>query len=619
MSASHARRTPTHTHTHDSGAEPPAALTRRRFLGAAGATIGGLLIPPSVWLPATTAAAAPSSLTGATPLRMAMHVHGPWSEGLGSWEAQLAQAAANGFDVLYLTDHDFRAMAMNYATSLSGVPWVSSSTGGFAQKAQTATGGALRLLAESSSTTAAASVTMAMQDKPFAFNRFRTSIAGLRLVHRVTSVRLTNGARYEIVLPLSYHPAAGGRPAGQYTLIYRFGGPAARFTEGTGLTGVVRMPTPAAGSTQTLSPEADVAALWPGMLAIDNVSYGLSFVARSPRRTAVADVKVSGVTFTRSQNGAAAVIANQARIVEAYQPRYPNLLLPRTTEVSRTLPDMNPFGMPQWLPDYASLPTEHDAMYRAIVSQVHGMGGLISWNHPFGYNMGPLLSAAEATAKRRQLFQDMLRVGAFNVDILEVGYTLRGNVDAATHIALWDTFSRNGTFLTGNGTSDDHSGQGWRTMSNGFATGAWTTSRTQAAVTAALAAGRAFTAHVGRWPGGQVDVLVDDTVPMGGVSVSTKTARTMAIWTAALPTGSVVQVVAGPVDYAGQADPGTTVVQTLPPSAFAAGIATISVDTSTPRFYRVQVLASDGRVIGTGNPVWLLRTAPPTGIPAPRR
>jgi hypothetical protein len=265
------------------------------------------------------------------------------------------------------------------------------------------------------------------------------------------------------------------------------------------------------------------------------------------------------------------------------------------------------------------LPTEHDAMYAAIVSQVHGMGGLISWNHPFGYNTGPLLSAAEATAKRRQLFQDMLAVGAFGVDILEVGYTLRGNVSCSTHIALWDTFSRNGIFLTGNGTTDDHSGQGWRTLNNGFATGVWATSRSEGAISAALAAGRAYTAHVGRWPGGQLDVLVDAAVPMGAVSVSTKASRSMAIWANALPAGSIVQLVAGPVDYAGQVDPGTVVLRTIAPSAFVGGVATVSVDTSTSRFYRVQVLASDGSVLGSGNPVWLLRTPPPAGVPAPRR
>ena len=80
---------------------------------------------------------------------MAMHVHGSWSEGPGSWEAQFQQAATNGFDVLFMTDHDTRATAYNYATSLADAVYTSSSTGTFAQNVMTRTGGAVRLLAES--------------------------------------------------------------------------------------------------------------------------------------------------------------------------------------------------------------------------------------------------------------------------------------------------------------------------------------------------------------------------------------------------------------------------------------------------------------------------------------
>jgi len=34
---------------------------------------------------------------------------------------------------------------------------------------------------------------------------------------------------------------------------------------------------------------------------------------------------------------------------------------------------------------------------------------------------------------------------------------------------------------------------------------------------------------------------------------------------------------------------------------------------------RTQVLDSAGALVGLSNPVWLLRAAPPTGIPAPRQ
>jgi hypothetical protein len=593
--------------------------SRRQVLGAAGTAAGVILLPQWLWQPARAGVGAAGSLTGGAPVRVAMHVHGSWSEGAGSWDAQFQQATAGGLDVLYLTDHDFRAMAVGYATSLSGVPWIISSTGAFARKATTVSGGSIRLLAESSSATVPAAVTMQANETTFARNKLRTSIAGTTITQRITSAVLTSGARYEMVVPLSYHPATGGRVAGQYKLVYRFGAAPGRWKEGNGLTGVVGAPTPATGSSQVLNPAKDVAAIWPDLVAIDNCFYGLSFVARSPKRTAVADVRVASVTFTRIQNSAASVIANQAAIVSAYRSRYPAVTAYPQTEISKYLPDMNTFGMPQWLPDYSTFPAVHDTLYEQLVDRVHALGGIISYNHPFGYNMGPLLSAADQAAKRRQLFASMNAVHAFGVDLLEVGYAMRGQVDAASHIALWDTFSRNGTFLTGNGVTDDHTGQGWKSIRNGFFTGIWAASPSDPGLAAALRAGRAFTAHLGRYPGGELDMLVDGTVKMGAVSVSTKTSRQLAIHAANVPAGATVQLITGPVDYAGQADPGTTVLRSFAASAFAGGVVSVSVSTSSSRFYRVQVRSSTSEIIGTGNPVWLLRQAPPSGIPASRR
>jgi hypothetical protein len=228
------------------------------------------------------------------------------------------------------------------------------------------------------------------------------------------------------------------------------------------------------------------------------------------------------------------------------------------------------------------------------------------------------LAPSALAAKRRQVFTSMQAVNRFGVDLLEVGYTLRGSADAGAHIDLWDTFSRNGNFLTGNGTSDDHSGKGWSSLTNGFATGVWAASKTEADLKAALKSGRAYAAHVGRWPGGQLDMLVDDAVPMGGISVSTSSTRRLTIYAGNLPSGSIVQLVAGPVDYAGAVDPGTSILQTLTPADFTNNLATVTVNTSTSRFFRPTVRLSNGTIVGTGNPVWLLRSAPPGGVPAPR-
>lgn len=605
----------------DGRPDPEAAreLSRRSLFRAGGLSAVGLALPRALWLPASASELTRDSFYGRTPLRLAMHVHGSWSEGYGSWEAQFAQAVRNGIDVLYMTDHDIRATARGYRTSLYGVGWVRTSSGPLARHAASALGGAVHLVAESASATRAASVTMTIPDRE-ARQRLRTSIAGQTLVQRITSAHLTGGARYEIVVPLSLHPAGPGRPAARFELIYRFGGHVRRRYVGPdGRHGIVVLPTPAAGSVQRLRPEADVAALWPTMLAMDNVLYGNSVRVESPRRGAVANVRVASIHFVRSENAPSDVRTNQAHLVATYQPRFPSLTVRRSTEISREVPDMNPFGVGQYFPNYARLSSDHDTRYRQIVSAVHSSGGLISWNHPFGYGHGPLLDWAGQVRRRHRVFAEMWQVHEFAVDILEVGYTLRGHVSTRAHLDLWDTFSRAGRFLTGNGVTDDHLGRSWAARDNGFLTGVWAASRSTADVHAALAAGRAYVAHMGRWPGGTLDLLVDGVVPMGAVAVAPQGSRSMAILAAELPANSVVQLVAGPVDYTGARDPGTVVVRTLTPADFAGGVAQVRVDTSTSRFYRVQVLAVDGSIVGSSNPVWLLRSPPPHGIPVPRR
>jgi len=592
-------------------------LSRRSFLTVIGAAAGGVLVPPAT---GTTTARGAVGFSGARPLVLAMHVHGSWSEGRGSWEVQFAQAAANRVDVLFMTDHDSRGTAHRYLTSLLGATWVSSDAGSLARRAASVNGGSLHLLAESS-TYGPASVTLAVEPKPCAFNRLRTSIAGHSLSHTFGACSFSGGASYEVAVELSYHPQVGSRPAGAYRLVYRFGAaPPGRHKEAGGLVGVVDALAPTSGSTVTLTPAKDVKAIWPGMLAIDNCFYGLSFTAVSPGSGAVADVQVAGVTFTRSQSDPDSVIANQARVVTTYSPRHPGLAVRPSTEVSRNLPDMNPFGIPQFFSDYAlDTPTNHDAFYRDLVADVHASGGVISWNHPFGYNEGPPLDPVASTAKRRQVFAALRAVGGYGVDLLEVGYALRGQVDTAAHLALWDTFSRAGTFLTGNGTSDDHSGSAWTALRNGFLTGAWASSTADADLVRALAGGRVYAAHPGRWPGGQLDLLVDDRVRMGSVSVSSQSSRKLAIWAGSLPPDARVELVAGPVDYTGALDPGASVLRSLLPTSFVGSLRAIWVDTTTSRFYRVQVRDAAGQIVGISNPVWLLRSPPPSGIPPARR
>jgi hypothetical protein len=167
--------------------------------------------------------------------------------------------------------------------------------------------------------------------------------------------------------------------------------------------------------------------------------------------------------------------------------------------------------------------------------------------------------------------------------------------------------------------NDDHQGLHWSTLNNGFTTGVWARSPSQADLVSALASGRAYTYHAGKWPNAQLDLLVGGTVPMGKVSVKRQPSRALTIFAAKLPKDSVVQLVSGPVDFVGH-NPRTRVIGTVKASTFGrSGMASLRVDTTSSCFVRVQVRTGDDAIVGISNPIWLLRTRPTTGIPLARR
>ncbi|GAA1906619.1 hypothetical protein [Lapillicoccus jejuensis] len=254
------------------------------------------------------------------------------------------------------------------------------------------------------------------------------------------------------------------------------------------------------------------------------------------------------------------------------------------------------------------------------VAAIHAQGGLVSWNHPFGATTGRVTTGPAAVTRRRNVYAALAKQDVWGVDILEVGYAVRGSMGIEDHLALWDTFSRHARFLTGNGVSDSHDSAHDRLgFANEFVTGLWSPTTGLGDVLPALSAGRAWTRHARAWAGGRLDLVVDDTYLMGQVAVVGGGVHRLAVAADALPPGSVVEVVAGPVDLQG-VDPGTVVLQRLPASAFGvAGVAGCTVDVSASTFVRVTVRSSAGTVIGVSNPVWLLLSAPPTGVPAPRR
>jgi len=584
---------------------------------------------------------------------MAMHVHSSFSEQSGSMDCQLFQAASNSVDVLWWTDHDARMDGIGYRqtvhfTSLTSEnggpgqrgPWkwtktesgplAGSSGGGIVESPSSpgdpVTGGSLHLTAKSR-TSALAKYGYYGDSHPAGWN-YRDNLTGQSLTIDVLLEGGWQRGYLELLIASSYHQAVGGRPAGDYTLSYRFvspGVPASRVRKG--IEGVVTIPVvPTSGQnpwcTVTIRPAEDIAALWPDLDYRDFALWKLTLSAASEGD------QVGGyfdyLRFTRRLSGEA-FLRQQADMAAVLAGRYPAVVQRQGLEVSWGQPHINWFGGAVVVPDYGktTLGTYPDFLRNTAIPQIHAAGGLASYNHPYGYGDPAPLPVREQDALLVQLARKLLpsggRPAALGADLLEVGYKLRQGVDLAHHVALWDIMSRNAVFLTGNGTSDDHFGRNWHGIPNNWVTSAWAASTAESDLLASLAAGRAWCGSLSKFRG-SLDLLVDGSCPMGSVSVSTVRSRHLVASATGIPAGGSLQVLQGAVDFAGTAGlaANTKVIGVYSARDLAGGSVAQPVDTTKGSFVRTQVLSSAGDVVGLSNPVWLLRKAPSGGIPGPR-
>jgi len=579
---------------------------------------------------------------GTNAYSMAMHIHSSFSEQNGSMDGHLYQATKNAVDVLWWTDHDHRMDAINYRdvthfTSFSekgaagqGGAWTwtvaksgpntTASTGGIVSTPcsphDPVSGGALHLVAQSSSTSSARYGYFA-DCHPAGWN-YRDNLTGQSILVDVLLRAGWSRGYLELLVTTSYHPGSAGRPAGNYTLSYRFAPGGTSSWVASGNDGVVRVPVTSAWQTVTITPGSDIAKLWPDLDYRDFAMWQLNLSAVSTGD------EVEGyfdyLRFDRTISGQAQ-FSEQAAMEAVLAAKYPKVTQQQGLEVSRNQPHLNWFGPGITVPTYAgiSYSAYQSFLQNTVIPQIHASGGLASYNHPYGYSDVPEASQAQQNTMLSQTASQLLANKVLGADLLEVGYKLRQGVDVNHHIALWDVLSRNAVFLTGNGTSDDHQGTGWYGKSNNWVTSVWASSTHMPDLLSALTAGRAWCGSLSSYRG-SMDLLVDGSLRMGSVSVSTVASRQLTATATGLPTGAVLQVLQGAVDYAGQnaLTDDVKLIGSYTASQLASGQITRAVSNAQDSFLRTQIISSTGAIIATSNPVWLLRKNPPNGIPAAR-
>lgn len=614
------------------------SITRRDLLLRSGALAGaGLLLPGARrLLVPQNALAAEGALT---PYSMAMHLHSSFSEGDASMETHLSEAAKNHVNVLWWTDHDWRMMGYGYRQvvhfdAMSEIEsgrtwtWVPRKTGTLASSSGAIVAspyspldphppGALRVAATSGGTAAGGYYLEANTAK--ARKNERSTLAGQVLEIEIFPEQIGPSAYLEILIISSAHPAQSGRPAGTYSLSYRFGGagaPGSRVAQG--LTGVVTLGVqPGQMNSVRLTPAEDIAAIWPGMDSRDFSIRTLRLGAAS-RSGAPCSGVFDFLRFSRISGDAARAV--QARVMANYAPRFPGVKQYQGLEVSHYDPHVNWYGGTQAMPNYGPYPGKANGrdFARQAIASIHSSGGVASYNHMYG-TAGTLKSESVQESMRAKVAAQLVTDKALGADLLEVGYRQRAGVTLERHVAVWDVCSRNGIFLTGTGVSDAHGQQPWTGLVNRFLTWAWAPSGVETDLLAALRAGRVYTGDMSLFAG-SLDLVVDGCCPMGGVSVSTLATRSLRVTATGIPAGGSLRLVRGLVDYAGPGTPApnTVVAATWPATAFTTGSSTVSVDNSRSSFLRTEVLDGTGKIVALSNPVWLFTSAPATPVPAAR-
>ncbi len=592
----------------------PAPLDRRDLLKLAA---GGLLGVGTLGVP--TVGAASTALATGDPVTMAMHIHGSFSEGTASMEAHLHQATRLGVDVVWWTDHDFRVAALGYRRAVgfdgeqeyeNGLAWTwvpyTDGNPPLADHEFVATprspdepGGALRLRVTGPVDGSAASYLLEGDAWNFTYT---TSYVDTVLELDVLPELVGNSAHLVVEIGSSYRPASGGRPAGQYRLQYRIGAAAGYRREDSGRMGIVGVPISGVGWQRVkMDLCADHAKLWPDTVAGD-ASIKQFRVGVRARDGATAQGVVDRLRFRRDRQSAADGTAMLQSLVREYRGRYPGITQYAASEIS-LVEHLNAFGGDGTLPTYDSTIPVKDpslAAQRAMVRFLHSHGAVVSINHP---------SPGSELASR------LVKTNGMGADVIEIGTGKQ-----VEKLALaYDVAARNAIFLTASGVTDDHEGNDWLAPNEPrWVTGSWANSRGRADLCAATKAGRAWFYDPLAWSG-ELDLLVDGRVPMGGVLLTRRRSVPVRVTATALPRDASLELVVGRCDRAG-ADHLQPVNRsiTVPVSWLVRGHWSTEVARGGGIYVRVMVRTSDGTVVGFSNPVWVLPTRLQDEVAVPR-
>ena len=488
--------------------------------------------------PGPHATALPHAQTAEHPYSVQLHVHGSYSEGVGSMDSHSFEAQNLGVDAIWWSDHDFRIASYHHVSTYGfeaesepldrNEPWTRRHRREADREKQ------MRIATDRSSARGDVTYTVHPTVEGERSMRVRSSSRTPRfkaLLHELTAHRaithralatevtfevavfpeLLEGEAHGVVeVVLSEHAPHDDIPFTNHILRYLLG---SELSEPVREGNVYSIPVacePGQWNRLTLDVTADARRGFPftdgGDNTLGRILFGVE-TRRSGQATVVFDAFRMGQEFLGS-----AAYASQRTVMAAMEEQYPDLAQLQGLEISYETYHLNEFSLDTPLPDYDQLVKDsgmlgEDGMIRTgtgkaykayvtdrLVREAHERGGLISYNHMFG--AGRLGNEEdEPRISPEETLELLLANRLFGADILEVGYKVRGGQPLASHLWVWDQLALRGLWPVGDGVSDYHGGlgqNGWRKGLNNFVSWIWSAGLEKADLLEGLRAGRVY-------------------------------------------------------------------------------------------------------------------------------
>ncbi len=317
-----------------------------------------------------------------------------------------------------------------------------------------------------------------------------------------------------------------------------------------------------------------------------------------------------------------------------YETVYPGPKMHVGTEISwfRAQPHMNGYAPSLQLVDYTGYGWA-DTLYYAV-DQIHAQDGVVALNHMYGVGVyGDLEETEQQKATRiRSKKYELLGARVYGADLMEVGYRWRHGIDTVGHMEVWDAMTGNAIFTTGNGVSDSHGTlpfHGWGPFipgnpdrENNFVTWLFAPTLSDTDLIDAMLAGRAYFGdpYEFGWES-EINLYSTDGFSMGSVVVTDLPSHDVVVEIDGLPAGADVRLLQGEI----RVDPPSAYLdinwirdEFLPAVAGSVFVDTVTIDTTTPSYVRVEVHDVAGLAIAFTNPVHFLTEVPAEGVRAPR-